>query len=130
MPRIRDFGFDLLKIASAPVADWSLLEAAATGLPMVVSTARLETPTLDRVVRYLNRYASTFAPMHCVSLYPTPTQFLNLQRMGQLQKRYPRTPVGYPTHESPDNDAAAGMAIALGQEFLSDTLEYPEINHR
>jgi len=127
VPLVRDFGFDFLKIASASAADWSLLEAAAaTGMPMVVSTGGLETPTLDRVVRYLNRYASTFALMHCVSLYPTPTKFLNLQRIGELRNRYPRTPVGYSTHESPDNDAAAGLAIALGARILERHFGVPQ----
>jgi len=127
VPLVRDFGFDFLKIASASAADWNLLEAAAaTGLPMVVSTGGLETPTLDRVVRYLNRYAPTFALMHCVSLYPTPTKFLNLQRIGELRRRYPRTPVGYSTHESPDNDAAAGLAIAQGARILERHFGVPQ----
>lgn len=124
---VQDFGFDILKIASASATDWRLLETAvATKMPMIVSTGGLETSTLDRLVRYLSRYASAFALMHCVSLYPTPTKFLNLQRIGQLRRRYPKIPIGYSTHESPDNTSAAGLAVALGATILERHFGIPK----
>ncbi|MCX7661344.1 MAG: cupin domain-containing protein, partial [Candidatus Omnitrophica bacterium] len=46
--------------------------------------------------------------------YPTPKKNLQLNQIDLLKERYPDVPVGYSTHEEPDNSDAIKIAIAKG----------------
>jgi mannose-6-phosphate isomerase-like protein (cupin superfamily) len=52
--------------------------------------------------------------MHCVGEYPAPDDHLHLGQIALLRKRYPEIPIGYSTHERPDNFEAVKIALALG----------------
>jgi mannose-6-phosphate isomerase-like protein (cupin superfamily) len=56
--------------------------------------------------------------MHCVSLYPTPDDRLQLNQVGALAARYPGVPVGWSTHENQDNVGAIQIAYAKGARLF------------
>lgn len=108
-------GSDILKIASCSALDFPLLEKIAdAGKPVVVSFGGLSMKDIDRVVTFLDHRYVHFAIMHCVSIYPTPTEKLQLKQISALKKRYPNLVVGFSTHESPDNTENIQMAYSLG----------------
>ena len=116
---VRDHGFDILKIASASFTDWSLLEALSSWSgPIVASTAGVTQFGIDRVVAFLKNRSREFALMHCVAAYPTLDSNLELNRISNMRDRYLDIPIGYSTHENPNNMLAAPLALAKGAVIL------------
>jgi len=127
---ITDMGFDLIKVASCSANDWPLLEVIAdAGKPVVCSTGGLTIHEIDRVASFFQHRAVDFALMHCVSIYPTPDERLNLRQIGVLRERFPETPIGWSTHESPGDTVPVGIALALGAELFERHvgLESPDV---
>jgi N-acetylneuraminate synthase len=121
-----DIGFDVLKIGSCSARDWPLLEAVAqTGKPVVCSTGGLEISAIDDLVSFFQHRGSDFALMHCVSLYPTPPEHLELIQIQRMKKRYPEVPIGFSTHEAPDNTRAVQMAYAFGARIFERHIGLP-----
>jgi mannose-6-phosphate isomerase-like protein (cupin superfamily) len=81
---------------------------------VVISTGGLELADIDKLVSFFSHRNVDFALMHCVAIYPTPMEQLNLERITALRQRYPNLQIGYSTHEDPDNLDAVKMAIAKG----------------
>jgi sialic acid synthase SpsE/quercetin dioxygenase-like cupin family protein len=112
---IERLGLDIIKIASCSAMDYPLLERVASAhRPVIVSTAGLSIKKIDRLVSFLEAQHLDFALMHCVALYPTPRERLNLNQIALLRARYPGVTVGFSTHEEPDNLDAVRMAVAKG----------------
>ncbi len=113
--KIIDFGFDIIKVASCSFTDWPLLEKIAeTDKPVIASTAGATLDQIDRVVMFFKHRRKNFAIMHCVGEYPTAAAHLSLNQIDFFKKRYSGVPIGYSTHEDPENLDAIKMAIAKG----------------
>jgi sialic acid synthase SpsE/mannose-6-phosphate isomerase-like protein (cupin superfamily) len=113
--KIVEHGFDFMKVPSCYMTDWPLLEQIAKyDLPIVVSTAGEALEEVDRVVSFFKHRNKALTVMHCVGEYPAPDEHLHLGQIALLRKRYPEIPIGYSTHERPDNFEAVKIAIALG----------------
>ncbi len=107
-------GFDILKIASCSSSDWPLLEKAANSdLPIVCSIGGLERHQVDDLVSFFKHRGVDFALMYCVSIYPTPTELMNLNMIDIMRARYPDVTIGWSTHE--DQDETLPVAIAYGK---------------
>lgn len=116
---VEDFDLDILKIASCSSQDWPLLERAAiAGKPIIVSTGGLTLAQIDKIVSFLDHRNVQFALMHCIAIYPTPHEKLQLTQIKTLQNRYPHVMIGYSTHEEPENYEAIQMAYALGARIF------------
>lgn len=104
---------DLIKIASCSAADRPLLEKiASANKPVILSTAGLNLRQIDRTVSLLMSQKVHFAIMHCVAIYPTPTEKLQLNQIDILRKRYPGIPIGFSTHEDPNSLEPITIAVA------------------
>jgi len=73
---------------------------------------------IDRVVAFLKNRNKDFALMHCVAAYPTMDEDLQLNRISRMRERYMGLPIGYSTHENPENLIAASLALAKGAVIL------------
>lgn len=113
--KIVEHGFDFMKVPSCYMTDWPLLEQIAKyDLPIVASTAGEPLEEIDRVVSFFKHRNKSLTIMHCVGEYPAPDDHLHLGQIALLRKRYPAIPIGYSTHERPDNFEAVKIALALG----------------
>ena len=123
---IEELGIDVVKIASCSAKDWPLLERAVkSGKPLIVSTGGLTFKDIDNLVSFFdNRYAQ-FALMHCVAIYPTSHEKLNLGRIDQMKNRYPGVTIGFSTHEEPNNLEAVQMAYAKGARIFERHIGLP-----
>jgi len=116
---ILDLNIDIIKIASCSASDRPLLEKVVdTNRPVVISTAGLSMSKIDRLVSFLEHKRVHFALMHCVALYPTPTNKLHLNQIESLRNRFPHIPIGFSTHEDPDNLDAIKIAYAKGASLF------------
>lgn len=119
-------GVEVLKIGSCSATDMPLLvRAAEAHKPTICSTGGLALADIDRLVSFLHHRGVYFALMHCVSLYPTPDDKLQLNQIAMLCKRYPDVPVGFSTHELPDNTDAIKIAYAKGARLFERHVGIP-----
>lgn len=119
-------GIDVLKIASCSAHDWPLLEAvAAIGKPVICSTGGLEIPEIDKTVSFLQHRGVSFALMHCVALYPTPPDKQCLDHIEVLRERYSGVPIGFSTHERPDDFNTIRVAYAKGARLFEKHVGIP-----
>ena len=106
---------DVLKIASCSATDFPLLERiAVAGRPVVASFGGVPLSRIDDVVSFFDHRYVNLGIEHCVSIYPTPTEKLQLEQIAVLKRRYPALTVGFSTHEAPDNTENIQIAYAKG----------------
>jgi sialic acid synthase SpsE/quercetin dioxygenase-like cupin family protein len=116
---VERLGIDVVKVASCSALDWPLLERIAeTGKPVVCSTAGVAIEDVDRIVNFFRHRGVQFALMHCVALYPTPLEKMNLGRIELFAKRYPGVTIGFSTHEAPEVTSTVGVAYAKGARIF------------
>ncbi|MEN6374048.1 MAG: N-acetylneuraminate synthase family protein [Smithella sp.] len=116
---IEEMNFDIIKIASCSFTDWPLLERIAqTSKPIITSTAGAPLEDIEKVVSFFKNRHKPFAILHCVGEYPTRADKLNLNQIDLLKQRYPGVPIGYSTHEEPDNIESIQIAIAKGASIF------------
>jgi len=124
--RIVEDGFDILKIASCSFTDWPLLEKiVSVDLPIIGSTAGIECADMDNVVAFMRHRDKNFALMACVAQYPTPHAALQLNQIDVLKERYANLPIGYSTHEDPNETVPVAMAIAKGAVLFEKHIGVP-----
>jgi N-acetylneuraminate synthase len=126
-----DIGFDFVKIASASSNDNGLVRAAANlGAPLVASTGGLSEFEIQDLHALLESTRQDFAIMHCVSVYPAPDEILQLAQVQNFRTLFPQTPIGWSTHESPENFTAVGIALALGATLFERHVGLPTAQYK
>lgn len=110
-----EFGMPIIKIASSDVNDWPLIsKIASTRRPTIISTGGASEKDLDDIVRYFEKRDIPLAINHCVSLYPSEDDELELDQIDYLRNRYPDHIVGLSTHEYHDWSSSVMMSYAKG----------------
>lgn len=115
-----------LKIGSDDIVHLPLLRlAAASGLPVILSTGMASE---DEVAAALE-IVKPIVLLHCVSLYPTPTEKANLLRMLHLAKF--GTPFGFSDHTKGTFVAflAAGLGASLIEKHFTMDKALPGPDH-
>ena len=103
-------GVPALKIASPDLTNTLLLErAAATGLPLLVSTGMATGDEVEEALHALPE--GRVLLLHCVSAYPAPVEEANLRAIPAMAERF-AVPVGYSDHTLGADVPLA--AVALG----------------
>ncbi|MCP4157905.1 MAG: acetylneuraminic acid synthetase [bacterium] len=99
-----ELGMPAYKVASADITDYDLLgHIAKTGKPILLSTGASTLDEVEATVNYLQEQSSgPIAILHCVLSYPTPFEEANLNRIKELQKRFPEYLIGLSDHTVPD----------------------------
>lgn len=124
--RVEQHEYDVVKVASCSLTDWPLLERIARcDRPLIVSTAGALPDEINQVVSFLQHRQRRFAVMHCVGEYPTRDENLDLAQIAILRRVYDGVPVGYSTHERPDNYDAIKIAVAMGATVLEKHVGLP-----
>ena len=124
-------GFDYLKVPSCYLTDWPLAEKiAATGLPLILSTAGEPFEEIDRIVSFYQHRNKRLAILHCVGEYPTADANLQLNQIELLRRRYADVEIGYSTHESPEQYEAVMMAVAKGATVFEKHVGVPTEQYR
>ena len=123
-------GVKRLKLPSGEITNKPLLEcAAATGLPLLMSSGMSTMDEVDRAVGWIaeGRNKAGLQPpgpadltlMHCTSAYPASADSLNLRAI-ETMARHSGLPVGYSDHS--EGIEAALAAVALGATAIEKHL--------
>lgn len=102
-----------IKIASMEINNIPFLKyIAEKGVPIVLSTGM---STLDEIRVAVKAIESTgnkqLCILHCVSVYPAPSEIINLNNLVTLQEEFPNYVVGYSDHTIGYEVAAASVAM-------------------
>mgnify|MGYP000223263420 CR=1 FL=1 len=127
----RTVGYDYAKIASVSSSDFDLVQAIVDlKKPTVASTGGLREKDIVQLHSILESSGKPFAVMHCVSIYPSPEDSLNLRQIQNLRQILPTGSIGWSTHEDPENMIPAVLAKSLGSTVFErhvglQTSDYP-----
>jgi N-acetylneuraminate synthase len=107
-----------VKISSMEVNNPEFLRyIAAKQVPVVLSTGMSDMDEIKEAVRIIEKAGnSRIVILHCVSLYPTPTDAVNLNNIVRFRKEFPNYPVGFSDHTLGDEVAVA--ATVLGASVI------------
>lgn len=110
VPKLKELGFDHIKIASYDCASVPLLrDSVAIFDRVIVSTGATFDHEIDQAACALS--GSDFTFLHCVTMYPTPIQEYHLARMNYLAK-YTNS-VGWSDHSNVAVDGINGTLAAI-----------------
>ena len=119
--RLERIGVNAYKIGSGECNNYPLVKyIASKGKPVILSTGMNSMLEIDKTVGILGK--SLVAILHCVSMYPTPYDAVNLPRMLELKERY-HVPVGLSDHSIGIYTALAAVALGASvveKHFTSD----------
>lgn len=105
----------LIKIASSDINDWFLIERIAeTKKPVIVSTGGSSQKDIDDMVTFFANRNIPLAINHCVSLYPSEDDELEINQIDYLKKLYPKNVIGFSTHEYTDWTSSMLLSYAKG----------------
>ena len=98
---IYNLGFKIVKVASYDCASFQLLRDMKNKFKqIIVSTGATYDDEIELASRILNKNKSNFSLLHCVTIYPTPINQINLSRIKFLKKFC--SSVGYSDHSLSD----------------------------
>ena len=114
---LNEMGVSLFKVASGDLENYPLIDKICTfNKPLILSTgASLFNSVEETIKRFINKNYKDVILMHCVSLYPTPENKINLARMLFLKNKF-NTIVGFSDHTQ-GTDAAA-YAVLMGASVI------------
>lgn len=106
-------GMDSIKVASPDSTSFNLIDKLTDLFNhVIISTGMTTNEEVEKLIDHVSNKNVTI--LHCISLYPTPLDKVNLERMIWLREQGVK--VGYSDHSM---GVEAGMlAISLGAEIL------------
>ena len=116
---IEKMKFDIIKIASVSSIDFNLLERVSRNkIPKIISTGGKSLEEIDKIVSFFKKKKQIFALMHCVAIYPSENETLQISFIKNLIQRYGNVPIGWSTHEKPNEFLPAALAYASGARIF------------
>lgn len=115
--RLESLGVDAFKIGSGECNNYPLIEHVASfGKPIILSTGMNDIESISKSVEILERKRVQYALLHCVSMYPTPYEKVQLGAIRDLQINFPNAVLGLSDH-SIGNYTCFG-AVSCGASIL------------
>jgi len=110
-------GLEGIKVGSDDFDHFINLECyAKTGLPLILSKGMADLCEVDRIINFLRRFTDQLLMMHCVSLYPTNPELMNIRQIQTLKRLYPDIIWGFSDHSQ--GTLASTTAVALGAQLI------------
>lgn len=111
---LADLGVEYIKVPSDKSRDMIFLKAVSEmGIFTIVSTGGCDVSAIENIVSKFDK--DQLALLHCTSLYPCPTERVNLAAIKTLTDRYD-VPIGFSSHHR--SPVLAAMSVALGARFV------------
>jgi len=97
--RLEKLNVQAYKIGSGEMNNLQLIEHVAKfGKPMLVSTGMNPLHKIRKTVELLESYKVKYCLFHCVSMYPTPYDKVNLPGIDDLKYEFPNAIIGLSDH--------------------------------
>ena len=96
--KLEEYGIEIYKISSGDITFYPLIdEINKTGKPVILSTGMSTICEIERAVDRLHN-CSKIVILHCVSLYPTKYEEVNLRAIEVIRERFKDIDVGVSDH--------------------------------
>lgn len=126
-----ELGLPIFKIASSDINDWPLIEHLSQyRLPTIVSTGGASEKDIDDIVKFFANRDIPLAVNHCVSLYPSEDEDLELNQIDYLKNRYPNNVIGYSSHEQYSWAPSMFMSYAKGARTWERHIDIEDGNYQ
>ena len=104
----------IYKISSFEITDLNLVEKISkTRKPIILSTGISNKKEIRKCMKLINKYHNKVIILHCVSGYPTPEDEVNLFRINDLKKEYPKNLIGLSDHTNDINTSLASVPLGV-----------------
>ena len=124
------YEFPIIKVASSDINDWPLLEEIyKLNKPVIVSTGGASLKDIDDVYKFFSGRNIPLAINHCVSLYPSEDSDLELSQISFLKQRYPKSQIGYSSHEQYSWAPSMYISYSLGARTWERHIDIPNEIH-
>ena len=115
--KLEDMGVVAYKIGSGECNNYPLVEHIAKfGKPIILSTGMNNIKSIGPCVDIFRKYNTSYALLHCTSLYPTPYDKVRLGALTQMKNQFKDAVLGLSDH-SLGNYTCFG-AVSLGASIL------------
>ncbi len=95
---LNDLNVNAFKVSSADLTNTVLIEyLSKTGKPLILSTGMSYWQEIEKTVSFLKSQNTSFALLHCRSVYPVWPREVNLKMISKLREF--NVPVGYSGHD-------------------------------
>lgn len=119
IPSIKECGFSSIKIASYDCASIPLIKSATSYFDeVIVSTGATFRNEIAAAVEVLSTSGVKFSLLHCVTIYPTPLDKMNLLRMLDFKDYTPYFGLSSHPLNKLDGIKADKVAIYLGAKLI------------
>ena len=114
---INNLNTKIFKISSGEITNLNFLRyCAKKNVPIILSTGMSNEKEITNAVKIIRKFSSSkLYLLHCVSLYPTPIDILNLRYIKTLQKKY-KCEIGFSDHT--EGYLASCIAVAMGAKII------------
>lgn len=110
---LKSLGLDTIKVGSPDVGSYRMIRLLRDNFKhLIISTGMAYEKEIRKTAKLLKNHRFTF--LHCVSLYPTPPEKVNIARMDWLKQFTPS--VGFSDHTV--GIETVKLAIARGANFI------------
>ena len=119
LKEIYEQGFREIKVASYDCASYQLIKELANQFSyLYISTGATFDDEIEYAASILMDTNASYSFLHCVTMYPTPIEMMNLARISWLKQH--STQIGFSDHSlaSRDGVLASMAAVLLGAEII------------
>lgn len=118
-----------IKIASMEVNNPRFLRyIGSKNVPIVLSTGMSSMKEVETAVRILeDAGAEQMVILHCVSIYPTVLNTVNLNNIIGLREQFTKYPIGFSDHTEGDEAAVAAVTLGAGMIEKHFTLDKSKV---
>ena len=111
-------GVPFIKIASMEITNLPYLKyIGETGSSIILSTGMADTDEIERALDVIASTGNTkISILHCVSVYPSPPEIINLNNICFFREYFKHYPIGYSDHTL--GIEASVAAVALGSPII------------
>jgi sialic acid synthase SpsE len=122
-----ELNLPIIKLASSDIND-SILQKKIMSLnkPVIISTGGATSGEISVCVQHFTLSNIHVAINHCVAIYPTPDQDLQLNMIDFLIDNYPDNVIGFSSHEGNSWDASMLIAYAKGARTFERHIDIEE----
>ena len=107
----------IFKISSGEITNLNFLKyCAKKNVPIILSTGMSNEEEIKKAVKIIKKISKqNLYLLHCISLYPTPIDYLHLKYIQTLQKKY-KCEIGFSDHSN--GYMASCLAVSLGAKII------------
>ena len=114
---LEDIGIDMYKVGSGEVNNFLMLEKIAkTNKTIILSSGMSSYKEIEEAVNFLEKFHKKINILQCTTSYPTDPTTIGLNVIPELQKKYPKYPIGLSDHSSKIWPCLS--AVSLGAELV------------